>query len=163
MLQSRNAAGHVKRCPVSARGRWHARDHQIDQRRRRSRASSASAVEIGLRRSALRSNLENALRSAGSSMGRFTRCASARAARRTKELRVSPALRAAASMTCRSISGNETRTFRMARVYPSDIRNGMSCRLRTRSTLFRTDLLQALWSRTGSVDLSSALKVHAEV
>jgi hypothetical protein len=101
-------------------------DHQIDQRRPRSRASSASAVEIGLRCSALRSNLENALRPAGSSMGRRTRRASARAARRRNELRVSPALRAAASMTRRSVSGNETRTLRMTTGYPSDFRGGRS-------------------------------------
>jgi hypothetical protein len=116
--------------------------HQIDQRRPRSRAVSASAVEMGLRRSALRSNLEKALRPAGSSMGRLSRCASARAARRTNELRVSPALRAAASMTWRSVSGNETRTLRIPIVYLTDIRRGWSflfapSRLRVRSMFTR--------------------------
>src|SRR5258708_27280020 len=77
---------------------------------------------MGVRRSALRSNLENALRFSGSSIGRRTRCASARAARRTNELRVSPALRAAASMSRRSVSGSETSTLRMPIVYPMDIR-----------------------------------------
>src|SRR5258708_27409491 len=76
---------------------------------------------MGVRRSALRSNLENALRFSGSSIGRPTRCASARAARRTNELRVSPALRAAASIALRSVSDSDTRTLRMMRVYPLDI------------------------------------------
>jgi len=110
--------GGVRDQPFERHGRV---DYQIDQRRPRSRASRASAVKIGLRSSALRSNLANARRPAGSSMGRRMRRASASAARRTNELRVSPALRAAASMTRRSASGNETRTLRMSAVYPLDI------------------------------------------
>jgi hypothetical protein len=85
---------------------------QIAQRRPRSRAASASEVEIGLRRCALLTNRENARRVFGSSIGRVSRRASASAARRTNELRVSPALRAAASITRRSFSGRETSTFR---------------------------------------------------
>ncbi len=104
--------------------RYRGIDHPIDQRRPRSRASRASAVEMGVRRSALRSNLENALRPAGSSRGLCSRCASARAARRTNALRVSPALRAAASMIRRSVSGSETRTLRIPIVYLTDIRRG---------------------------------------
>jgi hypothetical protein len=95
---------------------------QINQRRSRSRASSTSEVDRGLRSSALRSNRPTAVLLAGSSMGRLTRCASARAARRTKELRVSPALRAAASMIRRSLSGSERRTLRTSIVYPTVIR-----------------------------------------
>lgn len=97
-------------------------DNQIAQRRPRSRAASASAVEIGLRRSALLTSLEKARRVFGSSIGRVIRRASAKAARRTNELRVSPALRAAASITRRSVSGSETSTLRTVKVYPSDIR-----------------------------------------
>jgi hypothetical protein len=91
--------------------------HQIAQRRPRSRAARALAVETGVRRSALRSNRVNASRPAGSFIGRLSRYASARAARRTKELRVSPVLRAAASMIRRSVSGRETRTLRIPIVY----------------------------------------------
>jgi hypothetical protein len=96
---------------------------QIAQRRPRSRAASASAVEIGLRRSALLTNREKARRVFGSSIGRVIRRASASAARRTNELRVSPALRAAASITRRSVSGRETSTLRTTPVYLRYIRD----------------------------------------
>lgn len=113
-------------------------DDEIDQRRPRFRASSASAVDIGVRRSALRNKAENARRLAGSSMGRRTRRASARAARRRNELRVSPAFRAAASMTRRSVSGSETRTLGIAAVYPPDIRNRNVLRMLESARRIRT-------------------------
>jgi len=65
-------------------------DNQIAQRRPRSRAASASAVEMGFRRSDLWIRRVKARRVFGSSVGRVVRTASATAARRTNELRVMP-------------------------------------------------------------------------
>ncbi len=120
-------------------------DDQVSQRRPRSRAVRASEVEIGLRRSARVTSLANALRVFGSSIGRAMRRASANAARRRNELRVSPAFRAAASITRRSDSGRETNTLRMTRVYPSDIRIGKPC-VPEAAPLLRESLAYALGS-----------------
>jgi hypothetical protein len=108
-------------------------DNDAAQRRPRSRAASASAVVIGALPSASLKNFAKALRVFASSSGRLIRFASANPARRRNALRVSPTLRAAASIAWRSISGRETSTLRTTSIIPEIF----SCEIDSRRVVTR--------------------------